>query len=123
MTLPDVALRFLDALNAGDVDAARACYHPDAEIWHDFDGVTQTVDQNMRLMAAMGKRASRREYVIRRLEPIEGGYLQQHTLEITTRAGQELVAEAVALVEVGHDGLIHRLDEWINPAPLAPLFE
>jgi len=123
MHLPAVANRFLDALNAGDVEAARACYHPDAEIWHDFDGVTQTVDQNMQLMAAMGRRASRRAYVIRRLEPIEGGYLQQHTLELTTLAGQDLVAEAVALVRVGDDGLIHRLDEWINPAPLAPLFE
>ena len=123
MRLPAVANRFLDALNAGDVEAARACYHPDAEIWHDFDGVTQTVDQNMQLMTAMGRRASRRAYVIRRLEPIEGGYLQQHTLELTTLAGQDLVAEAVALVQVGDDGLIHRLDEWINPAPLAPLFE
>lgn len=123
MHLPAVAHRFLDALNAGDVEAARGCYHPDAEIWHDFDGVTQTVDQNMQLMAAMGTRASRRAYVIRRLEPIEGGYLQQHTLEITTLAGQDLVAEAVALVQVGDDGLIRRLDEWINPAPLAPLFE
>lgn len=123
MGLPAVANRFLDALNAGDVEAARACYHPDAEIWHDFDGVTQTVDQNMQLMTAMGRRASRRAYVIRRLEPIEGGYLQQHTLELTTLAGQDLVAEAVALVQVGDDGLIHRLDEWINPAPLAPLFE
>ena len=74
-------------------------------------------------MEAMGKRALHREYVIRRLEPIEGGYLQQHTLEITTLAGQELVAEALAVVQVGTDGLISRLDEWINPAPLAPLFE
>ena len=123
MALPDVAQRFLDALNAGDVAGARACYHPDAEIWHDFDGVTQTVEQNLHLMAAMGKRASRREYVVRRLEAIDGGYLQQHTLEITTRSGQDLTAEAVALVQVGDDGLIHRLDEWINPAPLAPLFE
>ena len=44
MGLPAVANRFLDALNAGDVEAARACYHPDAEIWHDFDGVTQSVE-------------------------------------------------------------------------------
>jgi len=123
MVVPDVAHRFLTALNHGDVEAARACYHPAAEIWHDFDGVIQTVDQNMALMEAMGKRALHREYVIRRLEPIEGGYLQQHTLEITTLAGQELVAEALAVVQVGTDGLISRLDEWVNPAPLAPLFE
>ena len=123
MAVPDVAHRFLVALNDGDVDAARVCYRPDAEIWHDFDGVTQTVDENLALMAAMGRRSASREYVIRRLEPIEGGYLQQHTLEITTLAGVEVSAEAVALVRVGDDGLIHRLDEWINPAPLAPLFE
>ena len=123
MALPDVATRFLDALNSGDVDTARACYHPDAEIWHDFDGVTQTVDENMALMAAMAKRAAAREYVVRRLEPIAGGYLQLHTLQLTLPDGRELAAEAVALVQVGDDGLIHRLDEWINPAPLAPLFE
>ncbi|MGA0237763.1 MAG: nuclear transport factor 2 family protein [Acidimicrobiales bacterium] len=123
MAVPDVAHRFLAALNHGDVEAARGCYHPDADIWHDFDGVTQTVDQNMALMAAMGRRALHREYVIRRLEPIEGGYLQQHTLKITTLAGQDLVAEAIALVQVGDDGLIHRLDEWINPASLTALFE
>ena len=123
MAVPDVAHRFLVALNDGDVDAARACYRPDAEIWHDFDGVTQTVDENMALMAAMAKRAAAREYVVRRLEPIDGGYLQQHTLQLTLPDGRELAAEAVALVQVGDDGLIHRLDEWINAAPLAPLFE
>ena len=122
MSVPAVAHRFLEALNAGDVDAARACYRADAEIWHDFDGVVQTVAENLALMTAMAERSSAREYVVRRLEPIEGGYLQHHTLEITTLDGQELRADAVALVQVDSDGLIHRLDEWINPAPLAPLF-
>ena len=55
----------------------------------------------------------------------KGDEFQALALHPTARAlaGQDLVAEAVALVQVGDDGLIHRLDEWINPAPLAPLFE
>jgi len=120
--LPPVAHRFLAALNAGDEEQARACYHPDAEIWHDFDGVTQNVDENMALMNAMSARLAARDYVIRRLEPVEGGYLQQHTLEITLPDGRRLAAEAVAIVQVGADGRITRIEEYVNPAPLADLF-
>ncbi|MEM8706248.1 MAG: nuclear transport factor 2 family protein [Actinomycetota bacterium] len=122
MSLPDVAQRFIDAITVGDADAARACYAPDAALWHNFDNVTQTVDENIALMNAMTKRITDRRYVIRRLEPIEGGYLQQHTLELVLPDGQELSTEAVALVTVDDDGLIARIDEWLDPAPLAPMF-
>ena len=122
MSIPQVAQRFIDAITVGDSDAARACYAPDANIWHNFDGITQTVDDNIALMNAMTKRVADRRYVIRRLEPIEGGYLQQHTLELAAPGGQELSIEAVAIVTVNDDGLISRIDEWLDPAPLAPLF-
>ena len=122
MSIPQVAQRFIDAITVGDSDAARACYAPDANIWHNFDGITQTVDDNIALMNAMKKRVADRRYVIRRLEPIEGGYLQQHTLELTAPDGQELSIEAVAIVTVNDDGLISRIDEWLDPVPLAPLF-
>ena len=36
--------------------------------------------------------------------------------------GRELSTEAVAIVRVNDDGLISRIDEWLDPAPLAPLF-
>ena len=122
MSLPAVAQRFIDAITVGDADAARSCYAPDADIWHNFDDITQTVDDNIALMNAMTKRIADRRYVIRRLEPIEGGYLQQQTLELVLPDGRELSTEAVAIVRVNNDGLISRIDEWLDPAPLAPLF-
>ena len=122
MSLPAVARRFIDAITVGDEQAARRCYAAGAEIWHSFDNVTQTVDDNMALMNAMTKRVSDRRYVIHRLEPIEGGYLQQHTLELVLPSGQLLSTEAVALVSVDDAGLISRIDEWLDPTPLAPLF-
>ena len=114
MSLPVVAQRFIDAITIGDADAARSCYAPDADIWHNFDDITQTVDDNIALMSAMTKRIADRRYVIRRLEPIEGGYLQQHTLELVLPDGRELSTEAVAIVMVNDDGLISRIDEWLD---------
>ncbi|MEO0494804.1 MAG: nuclear transport factor 2 family protein [Actinomycetota bacterium] len=122
MTVPAVAQRFIDAITVGDADAARACYAPGAEIWHNFDNVTQSAEENIALMNAMTKRVADRRYVVRRLEPIEDGYLQQHTLELVLPDGQEISTEAVAIVTVNDDGLIARIDEWLDPAPLAPMF-
>ena len=122
MSVPAVAQQFIDAITVGDIDATTACYEPDAEIWHNFDGITQTVDENLALMNAMTKRVVGRRYVIRRLEPIEGGYLQQHTLELDLPDGQTVRTEAVAIVAVSGRGLISRIDEWLDPAPLAPMF-
>ena len=122
MSLPEVAQRFIDAITIGDADAARACYAPDAQIWHNFDGVTQTVEENIALMDAMTKRVADRRYVVHRLEPIEGGYLQQHTLELVLPDGRELATEAVALVTVDDEGRIARIDEWLDPAPVLAMF-
>ena len=122
MSLPEVARRFIDAITIGDADAARACYAPDAQIWHNFDGVTQTVEEHIALMDAMTKRVADRRYVVHRLEPIEGGYLQQHTLELVLPDGRELATEAVALVTVDDEGRIARIDEWLDPAPVLAMF-
>ena len=50
MSLPAVAQRFIDAITVGDADAARSCYAPDADAGN-FDDITQTVDDNIALMA------------------------------------------------------------------------
>ena len=70
----------------------------------------------------MTKRVVGRRYVIHRLEAIAGGYLQQHTLELDLPDGQTVATDAVALIGVSERGLISRIDEWLDPAPLAPMF-
>ncbi|MEO1065195.1 MAG: nuclear transport factor 2 family protein, partial [Actinomycetota bacterium] len=80
----DLARRYLRAIGSADVEGARACFHPEAQIWHNFDDVTQTVEDNLALMAWMADRFPERDYRVHRLEPIAGGYLQQHTLEVRT---------------------------------------
>lgn len=112
----ELARRFMDVLEAGDIDGARACLTPDAGIWHNFDDQTQTVDQNMALLEWMKGRAARRHYEITRLEEIEGGYLQQHVLHLRSLSGEELKMHACVVVTV-RDGLISRIEEYLDPAP------
>ena len=42
--------RFIGAFERGDVEAVRACYAPDAKIWHNNDRVEQTVEQNLKVL-------------------------------------------------------------------------
>lgn len=116
----ELARHFVSVIEGGDIDAVRACYADDARIWHNFDDVEQTVDENMKVLAWMMKNAASRRYEIRRLEAIEGGYLQQHVLHLETRAGESLEMPACLVVRV-EDGKIRRLEEYLDPAPATKL--
>jgi ketosteroid isomerase-like protein len=107
-------------VQAGDISGARSCLHTDARIWHNYDSITQTVDENMGTLAYLVEKSTKLEYVIHRLEEIKGGYLQQHTLNLTTKSGDVLSTEAIAIIAVKDEKII-RIDEWLDPSPFAPL--
>lgn len=116
----ELARHFIASVEAGDVEAARACFTEDARIWHGFDDVDQTVDQNMALLEWMMRKARKRSYEITRLEEIPGGYVQQHVLRLESHAGEEIVMYACAIVTVV-EGRISRIEEYLDPAPTARL--
>jgi ketosteroid isomerase-like protein len=110
----EFARQFVKLIEAGDIDTVRACYAEDAEIWHNFDQVEQTVDENMKVLEWMKQKSSSRKYEISRLERIRGGYVQQHILRIVTLAGDEIEMPACLIVAL-KDGKITRLEEYLDP--------
>jgi ketosteroid isomerase-like protein len=116
----ELARHFVSMIEKGDIDAVRACYADDARIWHNFDQVDQTVDENLKVLGWMVRNAASRRYEIQRLEAIEGGYLQQHLLHLTTHSGEAFTMPACLVVRV-EDGRIRRLEEYVDPAPAAKL--
>jgi ketosteroid isomerase-like protein len=114
------AERFVGAIQAGDPDAVRACYAPDARIWHNHDGVEQTVDQNLRVLGWFMRTLPDRRYRVIRREPLSDGFLQQHVLEATLPDGTPWALDACVVVRM-KDGLIVRLDEYIDSAKAAEL--
>lgn len=120
MSVLDLARQYMAYVQAEDVPGARSCLHPDARIWHNYDGVTQTVDENMATLAYLLEKSTGLKYDIHRLEEIKGGYLQLHTLNLMAKSGDVLSTEALALISV-KDGKIIRIDEWLDPSPFAVL--
>jgi ketosteroid isomerase-like protein len=116
----DFADRFVAAIQGGDMEAVRACYAPDAKIWHNFDGVEQSVEQYLKVASWFARTLPGRHYRVTRCEALSDGFLQQHVLEATLPDGMQWSLDACIIVRM-KDGLITRLDEYLDSAQTAAL--
>jgi ketosteroid isomerase-like protein len=114
-----LAQRFFDAVEAGDIETAGSCYAPDVVIWHNFDNLEQTREQNLAILAAIPQRLTDRVYADRRVEVFAGGFLQQHVLHATRKFDGARVAMPAVIICRVKDGKIIRLDEYLDSAHLA----
>ncbi len=116
----EFAKKFVGAIQAGDVDAVRACYAPDAKIWHNSDNIEQTVDQNMKVLNWFIGALPDRFYRVLRVEALPDGFMQQHVLEATLPTGERWAMDACVVVKI-ENGVITRLDEYLDSAKSAAL--
>jgi ketosteroid isomerase-like protein len=114
----DVAARLFAAIEAGDIDAVRAIYAPDAEIWHNTDGAVQGPDDNARTLSWVTTNLRGVRYTDVRRSATSTGFVQQHVLVATNRAGQR-VAVPACIVATVRDERIIRLDEYLDSAAVA----
>jgi ketosteroid isomerase-like protein len=111
--------RIIAAAEAGDPADLENVYWPDAVIWHNHDNKEQTVQQNMKVLAAMDRFVTDRTYADRRRFVFDGGIVQQHVLRgVRRRDGEHVQLHACVVVSV-RDGRIARLDEYIDSAEVA----
>ena len=95
-------------------------YAPDAVVWHNYDGVAQTVDENLRVLRWLVRHVTDLRYEeVRRLRTPEG-FVQQHVLRAKALDGSEVTIPA-CLIGTVRDGRIVRLEEYIDSAHVAPL--
>jgi ketosteroid isomerase-like protein len=114
--------RFVGAIQSGDTDTVRACYAPEAKLWHNTDGIEQTVDENMKVLDWFIRKLPDRNYRVLRREVLPDGFLQQHVLEATLPDGRPFKMSACCVIRM-KDGVITRLDEYLDSAEAAVLRE
>ena len=115
----ELARRFFDCIEQGDIEGFAACYAPDVEIWHNTDGATQNLEANRAGITGMVSRIANRVYDDRRVEVFPGGFVQQHVLRGTrVHDGARLSMPACVVCAVT-DGRITRVDEYFDSAQLA----
>jgi ketosteroid isomerase-like protein len=110
----DIADRLLAAITAGDAEAVRGIYSPDAELWHNFDQRNQTVDENLATLVDLHRRLSDIAYTEVRRFSAPGGFVQQHVLTGNAKGGPLCMPAMIRFwVEAGR---ITRLEEYLDTA-------
>ena len=121
MTLPDdilaLADRFIEAIQAGDLEAVKDCYHPEVAVWLNMTGAAVDRAASLAVLSGFAARTSERRYEQRRVRALPDGYVQQHVLHAVHKAGPVLILPAVLVCQV-RDGRIIRLEEYFDSAPL-----
>ena len=116
----EVAERLFAAIQAGDVEGVKAVYHPDIQVWHNFDMANQTMDENTRVLAWMVRKVRDLRYEEVRRYETPTGFAQQHVLRGTAPNGQPLEVPAAIFCTVV-DGKVTRLEEYLDTAQTAVL--
>ena len=116
----EVADKLFNAILRADLEGVRAIYAPNAQIWHNHDGVTQDVNQNLAVLGWVVKNIQGLRYEEIRRQATPTGFVQQHVLRGTAPNGKSLELPA-CIVCVVSGGRITRLDEYLDSAQLAAL--
>lgn len=116
-SVEELADAFFSALESGCVDDVLACFAPDATIWHNFDGVTLSPQENIPGLEALFGNFTARRYVDVRRQPTPSGFVQQHVLRLETPDGSVIDWPGCIVFDVS-GGLITRLDEYVDMSQL-----
>ena len=116
----ELAERLFAAIERGDAEAIREIYAPGCVIWHNNDGATQAVEENLRTLRWVIRNIAGVRYEEVRRQETPTGFVQQHVLRGTAPNGQPLEVPACIVCTV-EDGHITRLDEYLDSAHLVAL--
>ena len=121
----DAANRLFAAIERSDIAAVDAMWSDDIAVWRVGSRRDDDKARAMRVIDwFIGVTTQRRYEVLDRQLFDDGsvrGFVQQHILHATGHAGQSISLRVCIVIRVGADGLIERIDEYFDPAGIAPL--
>ncbi len=112
-----IAEKLFRAIENGDVDAIRNIYAADAKIWHNNDGIAQSVAQNLAVLKWVVSNIKNVKYTDVRLQPTPTGFVQQHVLRGLFK--DKDIALPACIIATVEGGRITRLDEYLDSAHTA----
>jgi ketosteroid isomerase-like protein len=128
-TVAEVADRLFSAIENGEQATVDQMWSDDITVWRVGRGPAK-FDEKARALRVIGwfisTTAERRYEILDRQEFQNGpdrGFLQQHVLHATGHAGQSIAMRVCIVIKLNGNGLINRIDEYFDPADLAPLLD
>ena len=117
----ELADRLFKAIERGDVKAITDIYAPHTKIWHNFDKVAQSVDENLAVLNWVVANLAEISYTEIQRQPTPTGFVQQHVLRGKVKASGKEIAIPACIVCKVENGRITRLDEYLDSAQTAAL--
>jgi ketosteroid isomerase-like protein len=106
--------RFFKALERGDVGGVLNCYTENAQIWHNFDDLVMTPQQNTEQLQVFFENFATREYLgVRRAVLPDGRLLQQHVLRMVRRDGKSIDWPGCIILKFAGQK-IARIEEYVD---------
>jgi ketosteroid isomerase-like protein len=122
-TTNDVADRLFAAIENGDRTAVDRLWSDDIAVWRVGARRDDDKARALRVIDWFISTTTERRYEILDRQLFDGGFVQQHVLHATGHAGQSISLRVCIVIKVGADGLIDRIDEYFDPAGIAPLMD
>jgi ketosteroid isomerase-like protein len=126
----DVADRLFTTIENGDNAAVDRMWSDDIAVWRVGARRDNDKTRALRVIDWFIDVTTERHYEIldRQLFGCDAGgstsgFVQQHILHATGHAGQSISLRVCIVIKVGANGLINRIDEYFDPAGIAPLMD
>ena len=120
--IADVADRLFEAIENSDIAMVEQIWNDDIVVWKVADS-DRNKESAMRVIGWFINTTTDRHYEVLDRRLFDGGFVQQHILHATGHAGQSISLRVCIVIKVDEDGLINRIDEYFDPAEIAPLLD
>jgi ketosteroid isomerase-like protein len=120
--IADVADRLFDAIESSDIAMVQQLWNEDVVVWKVADR-DRDRDRALRVIKWFINTTTDRHYEILDRQLFDVGFVQQHILHANGRNGGSISMRVCIVIKLGTNGLISRIDEYFDPAEIAPLLE
>jgi hypothetical protein len=116
-----VADRLFRAIEQSDVTMLNQLYDDDIAVWRVGARRDNDKERALNVLHWFINVTTERRYEILDRQLIPNGFVQQHILHATGHNGGSIALRVCMVIKLGTDALISRIDEYFDPAELAPL--
>jgi len=117
----DVANRLFGAIERGDYDTVDGMWADDVTVWHTGDSQDNDRVRALKVIRWFINVTTSRSYEILDRQYFDGGFVQQHVLRASRSDDVSIEMRVCIVIKVDAKGRITRIDEYFDPADMAPL--
>jgi ketosteroid isomerase-like protein len=117
----DLADELFAAIERGDEPRLDALFAEDIAVWRADAQRDDEKERAMKVLRWFIRVTAERSYEVLDRQLFPGGFVQQHILHATGHNGGLIALRVCIVIKVSGKDLITRIDEYFDPAQLAPL--